>query len=407
MLLKRFVAVGTTKPEYEVADVFRKFGAAYRRRYPTSWKQRKVMSEIANCRTSALGGYVEQCDECGKLRICYCSCKDRHCPKCGAFEKAQWLAKQEALLLPTPYFHVVFTTDHAINDLARVNQRKVYQLLFDAASDTLKAYGEKYLGGMLGFTAVLHTWGQTMEEHIHLHVIVTGGAFDGQEWHASEPGFLFPVVEMSADFRDRFCRGLLKLYRDGELALIGKAAEVDVEALVEEMRAKKWEVFIREAFDDPEQLYEYLGRYVYKTAISNYRIVDISGREVSFTYYDNKDDGAEKVMTLDAFEFIRRFLLHVLPSYFHRIRYYGLHHSSKRGVLARIRGLLGLEPELPEVEELELHEWIMSVTGEDPRVCPFCGEGRMRPYREFGEVSKVKSVFLGWLGVPRRGRVAA
>lgn len=315
-------------------------------------------------------------------------------------------------MLPTPYFHVVFTTDHAINDLARVNQRKVYQLLFDAASDTLKAYGEKYLGGMLGFTAVLHTWGQTMEEHIHLHVIVTGGAFDGENWRESHPGFLFPAKELSRDFRDRFCQGLLKLYQDGELALIGKAAEVDVEALVEEMQAKDWELFIKAAFDNadcpsPEQIYEYLGRYVYKTAISNYRIVDISGRKVSFTYYDNKDDGVEKVMTLDAFEFIRRFLLHVLPPQFHRVRYYGLHHSSKRKTLAQIRGLLGLKPELPEVEALELHEWVQSVTGEDPRVCPFCGEGQMRPWREFGEVGKIKSMFLGLLGVPRCGRAAA
>ena len=315
-------------------------------------------------------------------------------------------------MLPTPYFHVVFTTDHAINDLARVNKRKVYQLLFGAAADTLKAYGEKYLGGMLGFTSMLHTWGQTMEEHIHLHAIVTGGAFDGEAWRPSKQGFLFPVVEMSQDFRDRFCQGLLKLYQDGELALIGKAAEVDVEALVEKMQAKDWEVFIKAAFDNgdspsPEQIYEYLGRYVYKTAISNYRIVDISGRQVSFTYYDNKEDGVEKVMTLDAFEFIRRFLLHVLPPQFHRVRYYGLHHSSKRKTLARIRGLLGLAPELPEVEALELHEWVQSVAGEDPRVCPFCGEGRMRPWREFGEVGRIKSVFLGLLGVPRRGRAAA
>ncbi len=198
----------------------------------------------------------------------------------------------------------------------------MYKLLFDAAADTLKAYGEKYLGGMLGFTSMLHilrlrsgqAWGQTMEEHIHLHAIVTGGAFDGEAWRPSKQGFLFPVVEMSQDFRDQFCQGLLKLYQDGELALIGKAAEVDAEALVEEMQAKDWEVFIKAAFDNadcpsPEQIYEYLGRYVYKTAISNYRIVDISGRQVSFTYYDNadkrhpKEDGVEKVMTLDAFEF--------------------------------------------------------------------------------------------------------
>jgi len=311
------------------------------------------------------------------------------------------------LLLPTPYFHAVFTTDHAINDIARVNKREIYNLLFWSVSETLKEYGEKYLGGMLGFTSKLHTWGQTMEEHIHLHVIVTGGAFNGKNWHESDPGFLFPVEELSRDFRDRFCQGLLKLYRNGKLAMIGKAAELDVEELVERMQAKNWEVFIRAAFDNPEQVYEYLGRYVYKSAISNYRIVDITGRKVSFTYYDNKDDGAEKVMTLDAFEFIRRFLLHVLPPKFHGIRYYGLHHSSKRKTLAHIRGLLGLEPELPEVEELELHEWIMSVTGEDPRVCPFCGEGRMRAWREFDGVGKLKSLLLAMLGIPGRGRATA
>ena len=413
MLLDSFVTVGTEKPKYELADIFRQYGEAYRRKYYTTPRQRKVMKDIIACRTAALGGYIEQCDNCGKLRICYCSCKNRDCPKCGAWEKARWLAELEVKLLPIPYFHVVFTTDHHINQLARVNPRQIYNLLFRTAAKTLKTYGRKYPGGEIGFTMVLHTWGQTMNEHIHVHCIVTGGALqqtkEGPRWKSCRKGFLFPVKKLSRDFREEFCEGLKRLYRGGTALTTGKdlveLQEVDLDKLVTQMRSKRWEVFIKPAPDEPRILCGYLGQYTQRSAISNYRIVGFADGKVSFTYYDNRDGGAKKVMTLDALEFMRRFLQHVLPSGFHRIRHYGLHHSSKRRVLAEIRGQLGLKAELPAVKVLQLHEWIETVTGEDPRVCPFCGKGRMFPYAEFGPVSSFKGKVLSWLGVPALGQV--
>jgi len=413
VLLDSFVAMGTKRPKYEVADVFRKYGKAYRRQYSLTPEQSKAMWAIVECRTAALGGYVEQCDTCGKLRMCYCSCKSRDCPKCGAWEKAKWLARLERKLLPIPYFHVVFTTDHRINGLARVDPWRIYNLLFRTAAKVLKAYGQQYLGGEIGFTIVLHTWGQTMNEHIHVHCIVTGGAWqktkDGPRWQSSKKTFLFPVKKLSRDFRDEFCEGLKQLYRRKGSALAGEGLfgleGVDVKKLVTQMRSKRWEVFIKPAPDDPKKLCDYLGKYTQKIAISNYRIVDISDGKVSFTYYDNREGGTKKVMTLDALEFIRRFLQHVLPAGFHRIRHYGLHHSSKRGALEQIREQLGLAPELPESPKLELHEWLESILGQDPRVCPFCGEGRMFVRTEFGPVSPLKGKVLSFLGIPALGEV--
>jgi hypothetical protein len=411
MLFAGMVKVGTVKPKYEVADVFRRYGDAYRRQYPLSWEQHKAIRDIINCRTAALGGYVEECDTCGRLRISYCSCKNRNCPKCGGFEKAQWLARQEAKLLPIPYFHVVFTTDHLINDLARVNREEIYDLLFHTAAEVLKAYGRKYLGGEIGFTMVLHTWSQTLTEHIHLHCIVTGGALqqteEGPRWRSAAKDFLFPVLPLSREFRDRFCAGLLRLQRRGRLKLVGQAAGVEVAGLVKRMRSKRWEVFIKPAPDDPRDLCGYLGKYTYRIAISNHRIVFIGQGRVRFTYHDNRDGGQEKEMELPALEFMRRFLLHVLPGRFVRIRHYGLHHSSRRQALQQCRRLLGQVQKLSKVPELEWREWAESVLGEDPRRCPFCGVGRMFVRSEFGPVSPWKGKVLALLGIPYRGEVAA
>jgi hypothetical protein len=356
-----------------------------------------------------LGGYVEQCDTCERLRISYCSCKNRNCPKCGGFEKAQWLARQEVKLLPVPYFHVVFTTDHALNDLARVNREEVYHLLFRTAAQTLQAYARKYLGGEIGFTMVLHTWSQTLTEHIHLHCIVTGGALqqtkDGPRWQSSAKGFLFPVIPLAREFRDRFCAGLLRLQRKRRLKRVGQAAGVDVEGLVKKMRSKRWEVFVKPAPADLRSLCEYLARYTYRIAISNHRIVSISRGRVRFTYHDNRDGGREKVMCLPVLEFMRRFLLHVLPARFVRIRHYGLHHSSKRAELEQCRALLGLPQALPEAPQLVLSEWVQAILGVDPRLCPFCGQGRMFVRSEFGPVAPLKQALLSLVGIPVRGEV--
>lgn len=411
MLLDAFIRVATVKPQYEVADVLREHGEEYRSQYFVTDEQRRAIRDIINCRTAALGGYVEECDACGRLRIRYCSCKNRNCPKCGAFEKARWLARQEIKLLPIPYFHVIFTTDHAINELAQVAPREIYNLLFHSAAEELKACGREYLWGEIGFSAVLHTWSQTLTQHIHLHCIVTGGALRqtaaGPEWRSSAKTFLFPVKKLSRAFRDRFCAGLLRLHRRGKLKVAAEVTGVDVQGLVKKMRSKAWEVFIKRAPDDPKKLCDYLGKYVQGIAISNYRIVSLQGGQVSFKYYDNRDGGQEKVMTLSALEFMRRFLQHVLPSRFVRVRHYGLHHSGKRGALEQCRELLGLERTLPEEAKLVLHEWLGSFMpeDEDPRVCPFCGIGRMQVRSEFGALSPWRSKLLALLGVPLRGEV--
>jgi len=408
MVLHAFVAVGTTKPQYEVADVFRQYGDDYRRQYRLSYEQRKVFNAIIQCRTAALGGHVDECLECGRLRISYNACNDRHRPKCGAFEKAQWLENRKTEMLPITHHHVIFTTDHAINDVARVNKREIYHLLFQAATETLKAYGQKYLGGEIGITAVLHTWGEDLREHIHLHCIVAGGALvrdeAGERWQPAAKGWLFPVVALSRDYRDRLCEGLARLYRQGELKLVGACAGLDVMALVKQMQAKAWEVFSRPAFEGVEGVYDYLGRYVNRIAISNYRIVDISKGQVSFTYHDNKGAdgrGQAKVLSLPAVEFMRRFLLHVLPRRFVRIRYYGLHHAGAPRVL------LGLSGELPVPLQLRLVSWLLSILEEDPRRCPFCGHDVMSRRGEFGPLSRWWQIGLRLLGLAPHGQVAA
>lgn len=409
MFLQTFIAMGTIKPALTVADIVRAYGAEYRRRYPLTAEQERVLWAIAHCRTAALGGYIERCDVCGKFRIRYCSCQNRHCATCGAFEKAQWLAKQKVWQLPIPYYHVVFTTDHAINALAWANPAVIYDLLFATASQLLTEYGQRYLGGRIGFTAVLHTWGQDLGTHIHLHCLVTGGALQqtqqGARWQPSGKKFLFPVVKLARDFRARFCARLLRLHQAGKLQLVGPAAGLDVPALVAQLQGKNWTVFIQEAGGGLERLCEYLGRYIYRIAISNHRLVRLADGQVSFTYYDNKDGGQQKVLTLDAVEFLRRFLQHVLPPRYVRVRHYGLHHSSQRGLLRQCRALLGLPGVLPTVARLGLSEWVASFAGQDPSVCPFCGQGRLVPYREFGPVGAIQAAVLGVLGVPARGAV--
>lgn len=362
MLLESFVAVGTVKPKYEVADVIRQYGDAYRRKYHASWEQEQAMRDIINCRTAALGGYVEECDKCARLRVRYCGCRNRNCPKCGAYKKAQWLTKQEVKLLPGPYFHVIFTIAHEVNELAGVIPCTIYDLLFHTATDVMKEYGRKYLGGEMGFTSVLHTWSQTMTKHIHVHCIVSGGALvkgkDGPQWRLSKKTFLFPAKEFSKDFRNEFCTRLRKMYRRGELDVAAEIVGVDVEAMVKKMESKCWEVFIKPAPSDPKKLCEYLGRYIRGIAISNYRILSIKRGQVRFKYYDNRDGGKEKVMNLPAIEFLRRFLQHVLPSRFVRVRHYGLHHSSKREDRELCRHVMGIPGEEPEPPKLDLVEWL-------------------------------------------------
>jgi hypothetical protein len=386
--------------EYEVADVFREYGDAYRAQYPVTPEQARVMGAIVTCRTLALGGQIYECLTCGAVEFAYHSCRDRHCPKCQKFARAQWVEAQKVYLLPIPYFHVVFTTDHAINAWVSANRAAIYNLLFATASATLQQFAARELGGELGITAVLHTWGQTLPLHVHVHCVVTGGAlsFDGRRWVRCAPNYLFDIVAVSAAFRDAFCAGLGQLAEQGQLVGVDVA---DVKAAVAAMQAKPWEVFAK-PFEKPDTVIAYLSRYVHAVAISNYRITNIAEGQVSFTYYDNQDGGKQKEMTLPALEFIRRFLWHVLPAGFVRIRYYGLHHSAARKTkLPRARAWLGLPPTLPKVTKLVLAVWLETVVGEDLHRCHFCGASGSMAYR--GEVGDLPWLWLwlklliGWL----------
>jgi hypothetical protein len=411
-ILGPFIDLTTTRPEHDIADIFRQHWRAYQRRYGLSQREWSVVWNIIRCRTAALGGFMEQCDTCGKLRIAYRSCRDRHCPKCGAWEKAQWLREQEKLLLPIPYFHIVFTTDHALNPVIRANQKALYDLLFHTATATLKEYGQQYLAGELGITAVLHTWGQQLQEHVHLHTLVTGGALGHTagkwHWRASAENFLFPIVAVSATFRDKFCAGVLRLYEQGGLTI---PAGLDVPTLVAQMQAQNWEVYVRVARDretdgGAAQVLDYFGRYTNRIAISNYRLTRITPWKVTFRYYDNRAGGVAKELTLGVLEFMRRFLQHVLPKGYMRIRHYGLHHNRKRGALSMARKLLGLTVRLPEPPPLERERWLAEILAVEPQRCPFCSTGTMVAWRPFGAIQGVRALAWQVLGLDLRGAVS-
>jgi hypothetical protein len=375
--------------KHDVAEIFRKHMGEYRRSHRLSYEQAKAVSAIMNCRTPAMGGVLKLCSnsECKKWEFHFKACKNRHCPLCGAFEKAQWLEAQKKWMLPIHYYHVVFTLDHVFNPLVAFNQKQLFNLFIETAAQLLKEFGHKYLGGEIGFSMVLHTWGQTLQEHLHIHFIVTGGALvsspTGYRWNAASRKFLLPVKLLSNQFRNRFCFALSQLWADGKLNTHHGA--FDVADMVQQALSKDWEVYIQAPLYGAEKLLEYLGRYIFRIAISNHRIVSVSRDSVTFAYFDNRDEGKEKLMTLSAMEFIRRFLSHVLPAHFVRIRHFGLHHSSCRSKLQHARRLLGLSFQLPILPTLKFLDWFKKITAaeEDPRICPFCRKGLMLPVREF------------------------
>ena len=412
------IKVETNRAKHSVADVLRtgNWLDVYRRQQPLSYQQTKAVNDILRCRTAALGGYLKQCDACGQWEAAYCACKNRHCPGCGHFEKAQWLEKQKALLLPCPYFQVVFTIDHVFNPLLRYNEKLLYDLLFRTAARLLLEYGQKYFKGKIGFTMVLHTWGQLMQFHSHVHCMVTGGALvkskKGSRWQAAQKKWLFPVVELSADFRRAFCQGVRELAQRGELVWDAAAMGQTIEEMVTAALSQDWEVHIEappKGADNlsPETLADYLGRYMHAIAISNHRILHIGPEGVTFRYRDNREGGMEKEMTLPGVEFIRRFLLHVLPHRFVRIRHYGLHHSQAKSERRQARALLGVGGALPVPAKLHLLDWLTSFLEEDPNLCPHCGQGQMRTVREFGPLQGWRGLVARVLGMPARARLAA
>jgi hypothetical protein len=335
----------------EVADIFRRHGDAYRRAYAghLGRVERRVMSAIELCRTAALGGHTEQCADCGLIRIAYNSCRNRHCPKCQGQARAEWLAARQAELMPVPYFHVVFTMPAPVAEIAFQNKATVYNILFRAAAETLRtiAADPKHLGAEIGFVAVLHTWGQTLHHHPHLHCVVPGGgpSLDGTCWVGCRPGFFLPVRVLSRLFRRLFLNELRGAFEAGELgffgALAGLAEPATFSRWLGELRRVDWVVYAKPPFAGPEHVLAYLGRYTHRVAISNSRLVSLAGGQVRFRWKDYRHHSKSKVMTLEAHEFIRRFLLHALPDGFHRIRHYGfLANGHRAAKLALCRRLL-------------------------------------------------------------------
>jgi hypothetical protein len=379
------------RPALEVADILRDHGPAWREanRGHVSREQLKVMSAIERCRTAALGGHVARCEDCAHTTIAYNSCRNRHCPKCQGAAAQAWLAKREAELLPVPYFHVVFTLPAAIADIAYQNKAVIYDLLLKASAEALLtiAADPKRLGVRIAITSVLHSWGSTMTHHPHVHMIVPGGgiSLDGTRWITCRPDYLLPVDVLSPLFRGRFLHKLLAAHREGRLQFFGKHARL-VErkafaAYLAPSRKVHWRVYCKPPFGGPKAVLAYLARYTHRVAISNHRLIASDQRGVTFQYKDYRADGSarHKIMTLAAPEFIRRFLMHVLPKGFHRIRHYGLFASGVREAnLARARELLAVPSQAAEPQANTPSEPPKPDEPDQPllKSCPCCG-GRM------------------------------
>jgi putative transposase/transposase-like zinc-binding protein len=378
------------RPRFEVADVFRCYGADYRLHNGASMSnaQHRVMTAIEVCRTAFLGGHLEQCDQCGHQRNAYNSCANRHCPKCQSLARAQWLEDRQSELLNTQYFHVVFTLPQQIATIAYQNKRELYGILFRATAQTLLtiAADPKHLGAEIGFFAVLHTWGQNLLHHPHLHCVVTGGGLsaDGSQWISCRAGFFLPVGVLSRLFRRLFLENLLKAFDAGKLQFFSSLESLRERSsfldYLAPLREAEWVVYAKRPFAGPEQVLDYVGRYTHRVAISNNRLLDIAEDKVTFRYKDYRHDSQQKTMTLEAEEFIRRFLLHVLPEGFQRIRYYGfLANRYREQKLTHCRELLDMPaPEPPALDGAkDYRERYEELTGCSLWQCPVCHKGRM------------------------------
>jgi len=343
------------------------------------------LRSIELCRTAALGGHMERCDQCGHERNAYNSCADRHCPKCQSLGRAKWLEKRQAELLPCEYFHVVFTLPEPLAKLSLQNKRQMYSLLFRATAETLQtiAADPKHLGAQIGFFCILHTWGQTLTAHPHLHCVVPGGgiSLDGRQWIACRPGFFLPVKVLSRRFRKLYLRYLEQAFAAGKLQFHGDleqwADAQNFAGYLAPLAEMEWVVYAKPPFGGPERVLDYLGRYTHRIAISNNRLIELKDGKVTFAYKDYKHEQRQKVMTLSADEFLRRFLMHVLPDGFQRIRHYGLLGNRHRAEnLARCRELLGVSAPTTETQR-DYRERYRQLTGQDPLRCPQCQIGMM------------------------------
>ena len=375
----------------EVAHIFRAYGQSFREslKHGIQTRHYRAMNAIEICRTAELGGHIDECDTCNEVRISYNSCRNRHCPKCQSLDKQKWVEARKRELLPTNYFHVVFTLPDAIRPIALRNQKCVYTILFKACSETLKelALDSRYLGVRIGFIAFLHTWTRKLLDHPHLHCIVPGGglSLDGSQWISCRKKFFIPVKVLSRLFRGKFLFYLKKAYTAGGLVFPGKIKHLrerkTFQALLSDLYQQEWVVYSKPPFHNAETVMDYLGRYSHRVAISNDRLVKMEAGRVLFRYRDSRDKDRMKVMSLDAHEFIRRFLLHVLPENFMKIRHYGLlSNRNKKATLHSARDLLGVDTNDESADQANetWEELFFRLTGLDPRLCPVCGKGTMR-----------------------------
>ena len=380
------------KEQVELADIFRLHGDDYRRSHTLSYEQRKAMHHIEICRTAKLGGHVEQCNQCGFEQIAYNSCRNRHCPKCQTMTKEKWLNDRKAELLPCGYFHLVFTLPHELNPIILSNRRTTLNILFAAVNDTLQAFAKDpqwRLEGRLGFISVLHTWSQTLMDHFHLHCIIPAGAlsFTKDRWIPANDSYLFKISSLAKAFKNRYLKLLSNAYSKEKLIFTKKTAALEskqsFQPLINTLSKIKWNTYAERPFSGPEQVLEYLGRYTHRVAISNNRIVAIENDNVTFTYRDRKQNNDIKEITLTAQQFIRRFLLHVLPKGLMKIRYFGfLSHTNKNKDIPLIRTLIAPDAILPEKIIETLCEMMLRLTGIDITCCPKCMKGKMIKIRK-------------------------
>lgn len=383
------------RPEFEVAEIFRHHAQDYRRQHPLSKEQLKALTDIQLCRTAALGGHQDVCDQgCGYIRISYNSCRNRHCPKCQGLQSAKWLHKQLKVILPTGYYHVVVTLPHELNPLILQNQTTLYTIFFRATAQSLLelARGWKGLQAQVGFTAVLHTWNQDLLLHPHLHLVVTGGGLDKSHtrWIGSRGNFLVPVKALSKKIRGKFLHELKKAFDQDKLVFHGGIQDLQAPpafaAFITSLYAKKWALYSKAPFAGPEQVFTYLSRYTHRVAISNQRLRDMSETHVTFSARDNEKPGAKRYVMVSPEEFIRRFLLHVLPAGFTKIRHYGLMAPcNAKTKLAVARKLIEQTLPMPEhpssadqpPRDATWQELYFHLTGTDLTLCPHCGKGHL------------------------------
>jgi len=371
----------------EVADIFRRYGNDYRKNSFLSSEQYKAMRHIEVCRAAALGGHTEVCNQCGFEQNAYNSCRDRHCPKCQTLVKEQWLNDRKAELLPCAYFHNVFTLPHELNPLILINMRVMLAILFAAANETLQVFASDpqwRLNGQLGFISVLHTWNQKLMDHFHLHCIIPAGAlsFDKKKWISARKNYLFRVESLAKEFRKRYLNKLERAYDQEELCFRGKASAFadrqNFMELINTLRDKQWLTYSKQPFGGPEQVLEYLGRYTHRVAITNNRIVSIEEGRVTFNYRDRGDENKVKELEVKAEEFIRRYLLHILPNGFMKIRYFGfLAHTNKRTCIPLLRRLINPDATFPEKMIETVQEMMLRLANIDICLCPACGKGKM------------------------------